>query len=81
MKKKYCLLWTGGKENIFFYKAKKYRSCRRNDFTYFNATYTVENALSKVKDDKGMKRVESFKRRNLSRMSGNTFYQKKQENL
>ena len=30
------------------------------DFTYFNAVYTVENALSKVKDDKGMKRVEKF---------------------
>ena len=30
------------------------------DFTYFNAVYTVENALAKVKDDKGMKRVERF---------------------
>ena len=30
------------------------------DFTYFNAVYTVENALSKVKDEKGMKRVEIF---------------------
>lgn len=30
------------------------------DFTYFNATYTVENALSHVKDEKGMKRVERF---------------------
>ena len=30
------------------------------DFTYFNAIYTVENALSKVKDEKGMKRVEKF---------------------
>ena len=30
------------------------------DFTYFNATYTVENALSRVKDEKGMKRVEKF---------------------
>ena len=30
------------------------------DFTYFNATYTVENALSHVKDEKGMKRVEKF---------------------
>lgn len=30
------------------------------DFTYFNAIYTVENALSKVKDEKGMKRVERF---------------------
>ncbi|MBQ3668273.1 MAG: excinuclease ABC subunit UvrA [Clostridia bacterium] len=30
------------------------------DFTYYNAVYTVENALSKVKDEKGMKRVERF---------------------
>lgn len=30
------------------------------DFTYFNAVYTVENALSKVKDEKGIKRVEKF---------------------
>ncbi len=30
------------------------------DFTYFNAVYTVENALSRVKDEKGMKRVEKF---------------------
>ena len=30
------------------------------DFTYYNAVYTVENALSKVKDDAGMKRVEKF---------------------
>ena len=30
------------------------------DFTYFNAVYTVENALAKVKDEKGMKRVEQF---------------------
>ena len=30
------------------------------DFTYYNAIYTVENALRKVKDEKGMKRVEKF---------------------
>lgn len=30
------------------------------DFTYYNAVYTVENALSKVKDDTGMKRLERF---------------------
>ena len=35
------------------------------DFTYFNATYTVENALSKVKDEKGMKRVEKFLREDV----------------
>lgn len=35
------------------------------DFTYFNAIYTVENALSKVKDEKGMKRVEKFLKEGL----------------
>ncbi len=35
------------------------------DFTYFNAIYTVENALSKVKDETGMKRVEKFLKEEL----------------
>ncbi len=43
-----------------FYKAKKTNQAGELDFTYFNAVYTVENALAKVKDDKGMKRVEHF---------------------
>ena len=43
-----------------FYKAKKSNQAGELDFTYFNAVYTVENALSKVKDEKGMKRVEKF---------------------
>lgn len=43
-----------------FYKAKNTDHAGEMDFTYFNAIYTVENALSKVKDDKGMKRVEKF---------------------
>ena len=43
-----------------FYKAKNTDHAGEMDFTYYNATYTVENALSKVKDDKGMKRVEKF---------------------
>ena len=30
------------------------------DFTYYSAVYSVENALAKVKDEKGMKRVEKF---------------------
>ena len=30
------------------------------DFTFFNAFYTVENALKNVKDEKGMKRVAKF---------------------
>ncbi|WP_233543021.1 excinuclease ABC subunit UvrA [Erysipelatoclostridium sp. AM42-17] len=43
-----------------FYKAKNTDHAGEMGFTYYNATYTVENALSKVKDDKGMKRVEKF---------------------
>ncbi|MDE7266608.1 MAG: excinuclease ABC subunit UvrA [Lachnospiraceae bacterium] len=42
------------------------------DFTYFNATYTVENALSKVKDEKGMKRVEKFLRQGVCSDCGGT---------
>ena len=48
-----------------FYKAKKSNQAGELDFTYYNAVRTVENALSKVKDDKGMKRVEKFLRRDL----------------
>lgn len=43
-----------------FYHAKNSNQAGELDFTYFNAVYTVENALSKVKDEKGMKRVEKF---------------------
>lgn len=43
-----------------FYKSKNTENAGELDFTYFNAVYTVENALAKVKDEKGMKRVEKF---------------------
>ncbi|MFQ8851789.1 MAG: excinuclease ABC subunit UvrA [Lachnospiraceae bacterium] len=43
-----------------FYKAKNSNQAGELDFTYYNAVYTVENALAKVKDEKGMKRVEKF---------------------
>ncbi len=43
-----------------FYKAKSTNQAGELDFTYYNAVYTVENALAKVKDDKGMGRVEKF---------------------
>ena len=42
------------------------------DFTYFNAVYTVENALSKVKDEKGMKRVEKFLKEDVCPDCGGT---------
>ena len=43
-----------------FYKSKNSNQAGELDFTYYNAVYTVENALAKVKDEKGMKRVEKF---------------------
>ena len=43
-----------------FYHAKNSNQAGELDFTYYNAIYTVENALSRVKDEKGMKRVEKF---------------------
>ena len=42
------------------------------DFTYYNAVYTVENALAKVKDDKGLKRVARFLREGPCRDCGGT---------
>ncbi len=42
------------------YKAKNSNVAGEMDFTYYSAVATVENALSKVKDEKGMKRVEKF---------------------
>ena len=42
------------------YKAKNSNQAGELDFTYYNAVYTVENALAKVKDEQGMKRVEKF---------------------
>ena len=42
------------------YKSKKGNDFAELDFTYYNAVYTVENALAKVKDEKGLKRVSRF---------------------
>ena len=42
------------------YKAKKSDTFAELDFTYYNAVYTVENALAKVKDEKGLARVARF---------------------
>ena len=59
------------KDIVFHGPAKKVHMIYQNsktgaagemDFTYFNAVYTVENALAKVTDEKGMKRVERFLR-------------------
>ena len=48
-----------------FYKAKNSDTAGELDFTYYNAVRTVENALAKVKDESGMKRVERFLKQEL----------------
>ena len=59
------------KKNII-YQNKTSGAAGDMDFTYFNATYTVENALAKVKDEKGMKRVEKFLRQDVCPDCGGT---------
>ena len=54
------------------YKAKNSNDAAELDFTFYNATYTVENALSKVKDEKGIKRVEKFLRLDVGPDCGGT---------
>lgn len=55
-----------------FYKAKNSNQAGEIDFTYFNAVYTVENALKKVKDEVGMKRVEKFLKEDICPECGGT---------
>lgn len=59
-KEKEIVLHGPAEKKHIFYKSKNTNVAGELDFTYFNATYTVENALAKVKDEKGMKRVERF---------------------
>ncbi len=44
------------------YRNEKTNGFAEMDFTYYSAVYSVENALAKVTDEKGMKRVEKFLR-------------------
>ena len=58
-----AIVYDGPKvKKHIFYKAKNAESpsAGEMDFTYYSASETVRNALSKVKDEKGMKRVEKF---------------------
>lgn len=55
-----------------FYKPKNSNQAGELNFQYFNAVYTVENALAKVKDEKGMKRVEKFLKQDICPECGGT---------
>ncbi len=47
------------KKHIFYLNPKTGQTAKM-DFTYYSAVYSVQNALAKVKDDSGMKRLEKF---------------------
>ncbi len=55
-----------------FYKAKNSNVAVEMDFTYYSAVHSVENALAKVKDEKGMKRVEKFLKEDICPECGGT---------
>ena len=54
------------------YRAKNSDVATELDFTYYNAVYTVENALAKVRDESGMKRVERFLKQDVCPSCGGT---------
>ena len=60
------------KKKHIFYHSKNSNQAGKLDFTYYNAVYTVENALAKVKDEKGMKRVEKFLKEDICPDCGGT---------
>ena len=71
-KEKDVVLHGPAEKKHILYKAKNSNDAAELDFTFFNATYTVENALAKVKDEKGMKRVEKFLKLNVCPDCGGT---------
>lgn len=71
-KEKEIIYHGPAEKNHIFYKPKNYNQGGELDFTYFNATYTVENALAKVKDEKSMKREEKFLKEEICPACGGT---------
>ncbi len=65
------LPWPGGEEAHPLH-AKNGDNFAELDFTYFNAVYTVENALAKAKDEKGLARVAKFLREDVCPDCGGT---------
>lgn len=59
-KEKDIVYYGPAEKKHILYKAKTSNLAGEMDFTYYNAIYTVENALAKVKDEQGMKRIEKF---------------------
>lgn len=71
-KEKDIVLHGPPEKKHIFYKNEKTNNAGELDFTYYSAVYTVENSLSKVKDEKGMKRVEKFLKQETCHDCGGT---------
>ena len=71
-REKEIVLHGPAEKKHIFYHAKNSNQAGELDFTYYNAVYTVENALAKVKDEKGMKRVEKFLKEDVCPECGGT---------
>ena len=70
----FCQLTEKEKEIVYdglpekkhiLYRPKNGAPASELDFTYYSAVRSVENALSKVKDEQGMKRVQRFLKREV----------------
>ncbi|MGI6229848.1 MAG: excinuclease ABC subunit UvrA [Tractidigestivibacter sp.] len=59
--KEFVLHGPAEKHHLLYHNEKT-NTAGEMDFTYYSATYSVENALARVKDEKGMKRVAKFLR-------------------
>ena len=69
---RHIVFYGPAEKRHILYKAKKTDAFAELDFTYYNAVRTVENALSKVKDEKGLARVARFLKEGPCRACGGT---------
>lgn len=61
-KEREFVLHGPAEKHHLLYHNEKTNTAGEMDFTYYSAVYSVENALTRVKDEKGMKRVAKFLR-------------------
>jgi excinuclease ABC subunit A len=66
------VLYAPPEKHHMIYQIQKTGESGEMDFTFFNALYTVENALKNVKDEKAMKRVAKFLKESVCPECGGT---------
>ena len=71
-KERDIVLYAPPEKHHMIYQIRKTGESGEMDFTFFNALYTVENALKNVKDEKAMKRVAKFLKESVCPECGGT---------